>query len=366
MTRATEGRCLNVLYQCRTLYNLALEQRITIYKQRKRSISRYGQHAQLPELKEAFPQFKDVSSQVLQNVIDRLDKAYQAFFRRVKNGENPGFPRFKSRDRYDSFTLKQTGWKLEGKYLYLTNIGRLKLRLSRPIEGRIKTITVRRTATGKWFVSFSCDEVAPREFPATNKSVGIDVGIKNFIVDSDGTVIANPKFLKKSQKDLRVKQRTLARRVKGSSGRKKAKLHVAKQHEKIANQRKDFLHKTANYYVRNYQEIVVEDLNIRGLVRNHNLANSITDSSWGMFFEMLRYKAEEAGREVIKIRPNGTSQLCSSCGEKVPKKLSDRIHCCPFCGVVLDRDYNASLNILYKARSEPLGDNVEDVISCVA
>ena len=364
MSDESEAHCLNWIERCRTLYNLALEQRTMIYKQSKKSFSYYDQQNQLPELKEALPEFAKVGSQCLCDVLHRLDKAFQGFYRRCKQGK-AGFPRFKSFNQYNSFTLTQAGWKLEGRYLHLTNIGRLKLFLSRPIEGKIKTVTIRRTSTGKWFVSFSCDEVPIRQFPETTEEIGIDVGIKSFAVDSDGLIVENPKFLKQSMKELRVKQRTLSRRHKGSHRRKQAKLQVAKLHEHIANQRKDFLHKTANYYIQNNKRIFVEDLQINNMLRNHNLARSISDSSWGLFFQILSYKAEEAGREVIKVNPSGTSQRCSSCGERVPKKLSDRIHCCPHCGLILDRDENAAINIKQDGQSYQ-ALTWSDVSSCVA
>ncbi len=352
ISKQTEKNCLEWLELCRTLYNLALEQRISIYRQYGKTISANEQKKQLPELKMAFPEFKTVGSQVLQDVIERVDRAFQGFYVRLnqRNGK-AGFPRFKSRNRYDSFTLKQAGWRLEGRYLYVRNLGRFKLFLSRPVEGDIKTVTIRRTSTGKWFASFSCDNVPAREYPATTREVGIDVGIKSFCVDSDGSQINNPEYLKQSLKLLRRRQRSLSRKKKGSNRRNKARLLVTSAHEKIANQRKDFLHKLANYYIQRYQTIYIEDLNIKGMVRNRHLARSISDSSWGMFFNMLSSKAEEAGRTVVKVPPHNTSQICSGCGEKVPKSLSVRVHRCPFCNLVLDRDINASLNILRLGQS---------------
>jgi putative transposase len=344
VSKQSETICIRWFEQCRILYNLALEQRITIYKQSRKSISCYDQLNQLPELKDTFPEFSQVGSQCLQDVIERLDKAFKAFFQRTKIGK-AGFPRFKSSDRYNSFTLKQAGWKLEGRYLHLAKIGRLKLHLSRPIEGKIKTITIRRTATGKWFACFSCDEVPTRIFSETIKEIGLDVGIKSFLVDSEGRKVDNPLYLKKSLKVLKVQQRKLCRSIKGSQGRKDARLQVAKTYEKISNQRKDFLHKVANYYIQNNQKIFIEDLKINNMVRNRHLARSIADSSWGTFFSLLNEKAESAGRQVIKVNPNGTSQRCSECGERVQKSLAIRIHCCPFCGCVLDRDHNAAINI---------------------
>jgi len=345
INKQTETNCLQWLEICRTLYNLALEQKINIYRQYCKSISCITQQAQLPGLKQEFPEFK-IASQVLQDVLQRLNRAFDAFFRRCKNvGEKSGFPRFRGKDRYDSFTLKQAGWKIEGRYLYISGVGKFKLFLSRPIEGDIKTITIRRTSSGKWFVCFSCDNVPAKDIPEAIAEVGIDVGIKEFLVDSTGRSVDNPKFFRQSERILRRRQRALARKIRGSHRRGKAKILVAKAHEKIVNQRKDFLHKVANFYVAGYQTIYVEALNIKGMVRNRHLSKSIADASWGKFFEFLSYKAEEAGRKVIKVNPRNTSQNCSQCGEKVKKSLSVRTHACPFCGLVMDRDHNAAINI---------------------
>ena len=333
---------------CRNLYNVALEQRIVIYKQDKSTLSCFSQMKQLPELKATFPEYSDVGAQVLQDVIERLDRSYKAFFRRVKNGNGKvGFPRFKGKDRYDSFTLKQCGWKVDGKYLSISNVGRFKLRLSRPIEGDIKTITIRGEATDKWYVCFSCDKVPEKRLPESDKIVGIDVGIKSFLVDSEGNKIDNPQYFRQSEKLLRRRQRTLCRRVKGSHRRRKARILVAKAHEKVKNQRNDFFHKVSNDYIKNYGTLVFEDLNIKGMVRNHNLAKSISDSGWGTFYGLVEYKAEEAGRQVIRIpRFEPSSKTCSECGAiNQELKLSDRQWVCKSCGVLHDRDYNAAKNI---------------------
>ena len=361
INKETESNCLHWLTLCRILYNLALEQKISIYRQYEKSISCIDQKNQLPELKAGFPEFKTVGSQVLQDVIERLQKAFDAFFRRIKSkAEKAGFPRFKGKDRYDSFTLKQAGWKLEGRYMYITGLGRFKLFLSRPIEGDIKTVTVRRSSSGKWFVYFSCDNVPVKEIPEAIAEVGIDVGIKEFLVDSTGRSVPNPKFFRHSEKILRRRQRALARKVRGSQRRGKARILVAKAHEKISNQRKDFLHKVANFYIGAYQTIYVEALNIKGMVKNRHLSKSIADASWGIFFRLLTEKAEGAARQVIKVNPRNTSQLCSQCGEKVPKKLSVRVHACPFCGLVLSRDHNAAINI------KAVGQTVQALIPAMA
>ncbi|KKN79302.1 hypothetical protein LCGC14_0340840 [marine sediment metagenome] len=331
---------------CRRLYNVGLEQKITAYRQNKGRISCYDQINQLPELRAEFPEYRDVGSQVLQNVLERLDSAYKGFFRRIKSGDKAGFPRFRGRDRYDSFTLKQTGWKLDGKYLTIRNVGRFKIRLSRPIDGDIKTVTVRKE-TEKWYICFSCDNVHEKKLPQSDKAIGLDVGINSFLVDSEGISVDNPKYLRQSEKLLRVRQRTFSRRVKGSGGRKDARLLVAKAHENVKNQRNDFLHKVANHYITNYGVISIENLNVKGMVKNHHLSKSISDASWSKFFNLLAYKAEEAGRQLVKIpRFEPSSKTCSSCGAiNQELKLSDRQWVCKNCGVLHDRDYNAAKNI---------------------
>ncbi|MGV3527059.1 MAG: RNA-guided endonuclease InsQ/TnpB family protein [Candidatus Sericytochromatia bacterium] len=306
-----------------------------------------------------------MGSQVLQDVMARLDKAMKAFFQRVKNKRGKaGFPRFKARARYDSFTLSQAGWKLEGRHLKIKGVGTFKLRLSRPIEGKIKTVTVRRDNCGGWWVSFSC-EVEAKPWPDPAKPlVGIDVGLKHFCVDSDpdSQPVANPRYYRQAQVKLRRQQRKVARRKKGSAKCRQAVKALARTHRRIADMRRDFLHKTANHYIKNYQEIRVEDLKVSNMVKNRQrcsphpygdqsrlrlkgLSKSIADAGWATFFELLCAKAEEAGRTVVKVAPHGTSQNCSVCGERVPKKLAVRVHRCHVCGLVLDRDVNAARNI---------------------
>jgi putative transposase len=330
---------------CRNLYNWALEQRITAYKEYGFGLSYSDQQNELPELKKRIPEYTQVGSQCLQNVMGRLDKSYKSFFRRIKSGEKVGFPRFKGKNWYDSFTLTTHGWKLDKNHLFIRNVGVFKLHLSRPIQGDIKTVTIRRSATGKWYVCFTCDNVPENKLQTSDKSIGIDVGITSMAVDSEGHKIENPRYSNKSMAQLRVRQRRLCRRIKGSNSRKQARLLVAKSHEKVANQRTDFLHKVANYYIKSYGTISVENLNIQGMVKNHHLARHILDGAWGQFFELLSYKAESAGRILIKVAPQNTSQNCSGCGEKVPKKLAQRIHACPNCGLIMDRDENAARNI---------------------
>jgi len=334
---------------CRTLYNAALVQRITAWKGNRHSVSFFDQKKELPSLKRAFPEYKEVGSQVLQNVLERLDRAYQGFFRRLNGSDKPGFPRFKSRNRYDSFTLSQAGWKLDGKYLAIRNVGTFKIRLSRPVEGRIKTVTIRRSSTGKWYVYFSCEGVPLKPLPPTGKAVGIDVGLESFLTTSNGMKIGNPRFFSRAKDLLAMRQQRLSKKVKGSHRREKARILVAKAHEKIANQRRDFHFKLANQLVGFYDTICIEKMDAWD--SNKALNRSMRDAAWFRFFDILRWKAAEAARTVIEVPAKDTSQSCSRCGGRVSKDLSIRIHSCPLCGLSIDRDINAALNILRLGQS---------------
>lgn len=345
---------------CRFLYNCALVQRISAYKDSGKLVSYYDQQNELPDIKEYLPEYKDVGAQTLQDVLRKLDKSYKAFFRRVKKGgERAWFPRFKGRNRFDSFTLTQNNWKLDGKYLSITKLGKFKLKLSRPIQGKIKFITIKRSPTNKWYACFSCDNVPEKKLPKSDKVIGLDVGIKSYLTDSEGNKIENPKFMKYKLRELRVKQRKLSRAKKGSSRRKETKLQVSKLHGKISNQRNDFLHKLANDYIQKYGVIKVENLQIQNMVQNRRLSRDISDCSWSKFFELLSYKAEEAGRELIKVSPRNTSKKCNKCGSiNHDLKLSDRVWICENCGFTHDRDENAAINIS-EAWVEPSVANVK-------
>jgi len=338
----------NTLESCRVLYNCALEQRKIAYKQFGISLNYYHQADELKDLKETFAHYKQLHSQVLQDVLKRADKAFQNFFHRVKLGDKPGYPRFKGKGWYDSFTYPQSGFSLSdnskgNQRLKLSKIGEVKIKLHRVIKGTIKTCTIKREVD-KWYVCFSC-EVEPERLPKTNKSVGVDVGLEKFAALSDGTMVENPRYLRKSEAKLKHEQRKLSRKKKGSNSRKKQRTKVAKIHRKVKNQRNDFLHKESCKLVTNYDVIVFEDLRIKNMVKNHRLAKSISDASWSKFVEYATYKAVSAGKEVILVNPRNTSQICSGCGNTVKKSLAARTHKCP-CGLVLDRDINAAINIL--------------------
>ena len=336
-----------VLWRCRTLYNCALEQRKTWW-QRGQGIGAtyYQQKAELPDLKAACPEYAQVHAHVLQDVILRVERTFQAFFRRVKNGETPGYPRFQGRDRYNSFTFPEygNGAVLDGGILSLSKMGRIPIRLHRPIEGTPKTVTVSREADG-WYACFSCADVPTEPLPLTGRETGIDVGLTVFLVTAEGDVVENPRHYRCGEQRLAKAQRRVSRRKKGSNRRKKAVKLLAKAHQHVKRQRADHHHKTALALLRQYDVIYLEELRVRNMVRNRHLAKSISDAGWGQFRTILDAKAAWAGRHVIAVPPAFTSQDCSGCGERVPKSLSVRTHVCPSCGLVLDRDANAARNI---------------------
>jgi putative transposase len=299
--------------------------------------------------KQHIPELGNVHSQVLQNVVERLDKAYQAFFRRVKIGEKAGFPRFKPESEFNSFTYPQSGFSIEGKHLQLSKIGNVRIRLHRQPQGTIKTCTIM-VKNSKYYACFSCKVEEQRPL-ASEKQIGIDLGVLQLAVTSDGEGIESPKFLRKSEERLKRRQRAVSRKKRGSNRRRKAVGELARLHEKVANQRKDYAHKESRKLVNSYGLIAFEDLHIQGMVKNHQLAKSIIDSGWNQLVQFVTYKAESAGRQVVRVNPYNTSQKCSNCGEIVKKSLSVRIHQCPTCGYTADRDKNAAINILKLAQS---------------
>lgn len=346
--RKAEGQ----LALCAELYNAALQERRDAYRMAGVSITAASQMKQLPEIKKLRPEYKEIGSQVLQDVIQRLDRAFQAFFRRVQQGQTPGYPRFKSRYRYDSITFKQAGWKLDGRRLTLQGIGTLRLFLSRPVEGTIKTVTLRRDRCGDWFVTFSCDDVPEKPLPETGAAVGIDVGLEKFLATSDGEFVENPRHLRRAEAALKRTQRRVSKRKRGGKRRRKMVRTLARRHRKVQRARRDFHFKTARKLVHQYDLIAVEDLNVRGLSRGM-LAKSVNDAGFSQFLAALAFKAAEAGKRVVAVNPSGTSQVCSGCGcePRERKTLSVRTHRCSECGLVLDRDTNAARNILHLAAS---------------
>jgi putative transposase len=346
-TPVQEQALETVLWRCRTLYNAALEQRKTWWQrgQGKRA-TYYQQKAELPDLRAACPDYAAINAQVLQDVILRVERAYQVFFRRLTAGEQPGYPRFQGRNRYHSFTYPQYGGGgvLDGGVLNLSKIGRIPIRLHRQMSGTPKTVTISREADG-WYVCISCAEVPAQPLPQTGEETGIDVGLKVFLVTADGGVIENPRHYRKAEKHLKKAQRRVSRRKKGSKRHCKAVALLKRKHQKVQRQRTDFHHKTALGLLRTYDTIYLEDLRVANMVRNHRLATSIADAGWAAFRTILEAKAACAGRQVIAVPPQYTSQDCSGCGMRVHKSLSVRTHVCLSCGLILDRDENAARNI---------------------
>jgi len=341
-----QAKALQVqLDECRWLYNELLGQRKMAFEELDMSLSKYQQSMFLPLLKEERPTLNEIHSQVLQNVVDRLDKAFVAFFRRCKSSEKPGFPRFRGMHRYNSFCYPQSGFALVGKELKLSKVGRVRVKMHRPIEGEIKTCTLRRTASGKWNVSFSC-EINKEPLPPKQDAIGIDVGLEHFATLSNKQEIPNPRFFKQGEKALAKAQKKLSKLEKGTAKRRKAGKTIAKIHEKISNQRRDFCHKESKKIIDQYQYICVEDLDIKKMMEKSSFAKNITDASWNQFRQFLTYKAAEAGRKLGLVNPAYTTQDCSKCGHREEKKLNERIHSCFKCGYRTTRDHNSAEKIL--------------------
>ncbi len=370
-TPKQEHTLLFVLRRCRALYNSALEERKAYYQMRRKSLGYTQQAAELAEIKAAFPAYQDIHSQVLQDVLRRLDKAFAAFFRRIRNGEKPGYPRFQGQGRYDSFTYPQSGFALAGEVLTLSKIGDLKVRLHRPMVGQVKTVTIKRDVN-HWYATFSC-EVEEEPLPPCEEAVGIDLGLLHFATLSTGETIENPRLYRRGLKRLTLLQQARDRKKRGSHRRKRAALALAKAHRKVRNQRKDFHHKAARSLVSRFGLIVFEDLQItnmsaapepkpapekegvylpNGAAAKAGLNTSILDAGWGQFQQLCVAKAASAGRRVLFVDPSNTSQLCSGCGRLVPKDLDVRWHSCPYpdCGLELDRDHNSAKIILCRGQ----------------
>lgn len=369
-SKPQERRLESTRETCRRFYNDCLAERKTAYEERGETVGKVVQLRRVKERKATNPYAKDVHSHILQIVVDDLDKAYGAFFRRVKAGEDPGYPRFKGRNRWKGFGLKEyrNGFKIDRRRRRISGIGRIAVRWHRPLEGTIKTLRIVKRA-GTWYAAFSCvTEEQPLD--KTGNAVGVDVGVASLLTTSEGEKVDNPRWYRTEQRKLRVLQRRVARRKKGGSNRKKAVLALQRQHERIGNRRKDFLNKLAHNLITRYDRIALEDLRITNMVRNPHLAKSILDASWGYLTHHLMSKAASAGRLVLLVDPRYTSQNCSQCGRLVAKDVSVRVHQCPHpdCGVVLDRDHNAAINILKRAGhvrwgiSSPLGGLPQEAV----
>jgi len=369
------------LTRCRELYNAALAERKEAYRMAGKSIGYYEQKRDLPEIKaEVREEYQDIHSQVLQDVLLRVKRAFDAFFRRVKNGEEPGYPRFQGRNRYNSFTYPQGGYSVDvhekHATITLSKIGTIKVKLHRKREGTIKTCTIKYEA-GQWYAVLTCEVKQPEPLSVVESEIGIDLGITHFAALSDGTFIESPRYYRKSQKKLEKLQQAFAHKKRGSHRREKARKAVAKTHRQIANQRRDFHHKQAKKLAQEHQTIVFEELEIttlskrakpkqdenstylpNGAAAKSGLNKSILDAGWGQFQHIVSHKAACAGRTVMFVNPHYTSQVCSQCGTVRKKDLSERWHSCE-CGCELDRDTNAAINILRVGRTQRRATCVE-------
>jgi putative transposase len=345
---------------CR-LYNAALQERREAWKQRI-SINYYDQANQLKQIR-ASGDLGLANFSCCQDVLRRVNKTFQAFFRRVQRGEKAGYPRFKSRRRYDSITFPSygDGIKLTGNMLRMQGVGQVEVKLHRPVAGTIKTVTVKREC-GEWYACLAV-ECEPKPLPPLDTEIGMDVGLASFATLSDGQSVPNPRWQHQAEAKLRRAQRRVARRRKGSHRRSKAVALLEKVHQRIRRQRNEFQHKFSFWLVQNFGVIAIENLNIRGLARGM-LAKSVYDAGWGSLFSKLAYKAENAGRRLKVVNPRGTSQTCL-CGARVFKKLSDREHVCVRCGWIAPRDEVSARLILQRARMSPSNRNVAVVNASV-
>jgi putative transposase len=363
-TNANQERELSsCLESHRRLYNACLEQRKTAHEVEGKSVRYAEQSAWYKGQRAVNPYFARLNFSSAQATMRRLDKAFVNFFRRVKEGAGkPGYPRFKSRDRYDSieFPAYGDGIRLTRNRLRVQHVGKVRAKAHRPVEGQVKTATLKREAS-KWYVVLSCDLGDVPAPPSTNPPVGIDVGLESFLTTSEGKQEPNPRYLKHELPALRRANRAVSRKQKNGKNRRKAVHRLQTIHARVRNLRREHHHQTALTLILAFGLIALERLHIRGMLRNGRLARAIADAAWGGFVSVLKCKAERAGVSVVEVDPQGTSQECSQCGWEVRKGLSVRWHDCPHCGLSLHRDHNSALVILARARparTEPAEANV--------
>ena len=330
---------------CRLTYNTLLEHSLNERKAGHGTPTHKALTYLIPAMKARTPELNTVFSQVLQNVAKRVRSGFEGYWARKRAGLKAHLPRFRGEDRYDSLTYPQLGFWLKDGVLCLSKIGDVRIVQHRPIEGKVKTLTVTRGRAGKWYAVFSSEvEVKPirNRLPA----VGVDLGLNSLVALSDGTLIEAPRSYRNAESRLRSVQRSLSRKRRGSKNREKARRRVASVCERVANRRRDYAYKTARMIVNRYERVYVEDLNVQSMMGNRGLSKSLGDAGWGMLRNALTYMAERSEGVTVFVNPRNTSQLCSRCGAYVRKDLSMRVHRCPECGLTIDRDVNAALNVL--------------------
>jgi putative transposase len=338
---ATQAAMLNCILadNCET-YNAALQERKEAWKLERKSISLYDQQKELTELR-GDPAFNWIAADIQRDPLRRVDRAFKAFFRRCKAGDTPGFPRYRSRYRYDSLSFNLP--VVRAQSITVPKVGNIRMRGGRPVTGTPKQCTVHGNEN-RWTVSVVCEIGTAPEKCAVANPVGIDVGLTTLATLSDGTAIANPRWTRQHEAQIARLSRSLARKQKRSNNRSRARQELRRAHQRAANVRLNYIHHASKWLVQNYDLIAYEDLKIKNMVKS-NLAKSIMDAAWGLLIWCIVYKAESAGKWAVPVNPRGTSQMCSSCGTVVKKKLSERVHSCA-CGLTLGRDHNAGLNIL--------------------
>ncbi|MCQ3931902.1 MAG: transposase [Chloroflexi bacterium] len=349
-----EKDLLNLFAVARHYYHMCLDLWRYTYQTEKRRPTSPEFEAMRKGYKKTIPAAKNVHSHVFQGLAKRAENAFQGFFRRVKAGEKPGYPRYKSADRFHSIEFKQfgTGVAIDGRRVRISGIGRVRVRWHRQMAGVVKTAQIVQKA-GQWFVVFTCEVPDQPELPKTRQVIGLDLGVTALFTTSDGAKVDHPQFYQKSQKKLRVLNRALARKKEGGKNRRKAKRRLQRHHHHIKNQRRDYAHKLSYTLVKHYDLIALEELKVKNMVRNKHLSKSILDAGWSIFTQLLTNKAVDAGRQVIVVNPAYTSKTCSNCGALFEDlTLADRWVECR-CGLSLDRDHNAAINILNRAL--PLG-----------
>jgi putative transposase len=330
---------------CRLTYNVLLEHSFSERRAGRGTPTHKALTYLLPEMKAMEPELNNVFSQVLQNVAKRVRSGFESCWNRKRAGLKAHLPRFRGENRYNSLTYPQFGFQLKDGVLCLSKIGDVRVVQHRPVEGQVKTLTVTRGRAGKWYAVFA-SEVEAKPIRNRLPAVGVDLGLSSLVALSDGATIEAPRSYRGAEERLRRAQRSLSRKTRGSRNREKARRRLASACERVADRRRDFAYKTARMIVDRYVRVYVENLNVQGMMRNRRLSKSLSDAGWGMLRNALTYMAERSEGVTAFVSPRGTSQTCSGCGAYVEKDLSVRVHRCPECGLTIDRDVNAALNVL--------------------